>query len=141
VTLTNALGGESIGSIWRFEKITRIELPGAPVTGATLCIGYALSPDQREGSLVARHAGFARMQVIQPGDLRAVPTGQTGEGKDGPVMGAALGLEMSIQVEEDIVIDPLAHAAVWDTITSIESRIVRDGETWSIDYLKLPQIP
>jgi hypothetical protein len=81
------------------------------------------------------------MQVIQPGDLRAVPTGQTGEGKDGPVMGAALGLEMSIQVEEDIVIDPLAHAAVWDTITSIESRIVRDGETWSIDYLKLPQIP
>lgn len=141
VTLTNAMGRESIGSIWRFEKITRIELPGAPVAGAPLCIGYALSPDQREGSLVARHAGFSRMQVIQPGDLRAVPTGQTGKGNDGPEMGAALGLEMSIQVEEDIVIDPLAHAAVWDTITSIESRIVRDGETWSIDYLKLPQIP
>lgn len=138
ITLTNALGGESVGSVWRFEKVTRIELPGAPVAGAPLCIGYALSPDQREGSLVARHAGFSRMQVIQPGDLRAVPTGQTGEGKDGPVMGAALGLEMSIQVEEDIVVDPLAHAAVWNTYNAIENRIVRNGDTWSIDCFQMP---
>ena len=141
ITLTNALGGESVGSIWPFEKVTRIELPGAPVAGAPLHIGYALSPDQREGSLVARHAGFSRMQVIQPGDLRAVPTGQTGEGKDGPVMGAALGLEMSIQVEEDIVVDPLMHAAMWHTYNAIENRIVHNGQTWSIDYFQFQQTP
>ncbi len=139
ITLESQLGGEGVNSVWRFEKVTRVEFPGMPVAGAPIHVGYHVSPDQREGSLVMRHAGFSRMQILQPGDLRPVPTGQTGEGKDGPVMGTAVGLEMSIQVEEDIIIDPLQHSAVWDAFTAIESRIIRNGETWSIDYFKVPE--
>lgn len=136
ITLQNALGGEGAYSVWRFERATRIEFPGMPVAGAAIHVGYHVSPDQREGSLVARHAGFSRMQIVQPGDLRPVPTGQTGEG---PTMGTAIGLEVSIQVEEDIIIDPLQHSALFDSLNSVESRIVRNGETWSIDYFKLPE--
>jgi hypothetical protein len=139
VELGNQLGGEGVNSIWRFEKVTRIEFPGMPVAGVPIHVGYHVSPDQREGSLVMRHAGFSRMQILQPGDLRPVPTGQTGEGKDGPVMGAAVGLEISIQVEEDVVIDPLQHSAAWDAFTAIESRIIHNGQTWSIDYFTLPE--
>jgi hypothetical protein len=139
ITLGNVLGGEGAYSVWRFERATRIEFPGMPVAGASIHVGYHASPDQREGSLVARHAGFSRMQIIQPGDLRPVPTGQTGAGKDDSAMGVAIGLEISIQVEEDLNIDPLQHAALFDSLNSVESRIVRNGETWSIDYFKLPE--
>lgn len=125
--LTNANGGETIPTVMRFKKITRVELPAMLLATGSYTLGWWDSYEKAQGSLIQRVCGFITMSLR---DIRDVSFDITREGPDkelGPLK--VTGVEAVLDVGEDQFWDPDFRAR---TPYVVEAHVRRpDGEDFT----------
>lgn len=104
--ITTTDGGESLLTIWRFAKVTSVEFQGQ-TTSARFSIGYAASPEARQGSRMKRAAGMQECMLRRPGEIRDL-TIPSAPGQKPIVLRV---YEMQFEVVEDRELDPLGRGA------------------------------
>jgi hypothetical protein len=112
VTLTGKDGGETVPTLWRFSAISALTFPAMASAAGLLSAGYAASPEVLLGSLLERHAGFFRLEVARPAEVKPllvpIKNPET-RGADAPMPFEMV--EIALSVEELLDEDPAVHYA------------------------------